>query len=169
MGTADPGGINLGMGGVGRTRELGQTERDSRNGREGMDTLGRSIKNAEGIGGNNGNADNIRNTDRNANDAGNAGRIRTQSSLQIRNNENELPQDHKPEVYKQMLENQTLEAHCLEIQTEAGEMLESIVQEMLKREPNPYNQNSQLSEWVGYLNMTEMMAEEIVRKELIYA
>ena len=75
--------------------------------------------------------------------------------------------EEKPDQYAILIANGTLQYHLADIQEQADEMIERLMEEMLKKDPGPDKATNQLG-WVGHRNATRAQAEEIVYQELIY-
>jgi hypothetical protein len=73
----------------------------------------------------------------------------------------------KPGLFTTMLMQGTLQHHLADIEEEAQEMVDRLVEQMLKKDPGPDKASNQMG-WVGHRNMTQAQAEEIVYQELIY-
>ena len=78
--------------------------------------------------------------------------------------------EHKKGVYNAMLLNNTLTQHLIDTNTEALDLMDSLVKQMAKAEgvTEELKQQDQMA-WVGQMNNIRNRAEEIVRNELIYA
>lgn len=70
-------------------------------------------------------------------------------------------------LFQQMLIKGTIEQYLREIEEEASNMVENLIEEMLKTNPAPDRAKQQM-EWVGHMNMLKLQVEEIVMRELIY-
>ena len=77
--------------------------------------------------------------------------------------------EHKKGVYNAMLLNGTLTQHLIDTNTEALDLMESLVKQMAKAEgvTEELKRRDQLG-WVRHMNNIRNRAEEIVRNELIY-
>ena len=78
--------------------------------------------------------------------------------------------EHKRGVYNAMLLNNTLTQHLIDTNTEALDLMDSLVKQMAKAEgvTEELKRQDQMA-WVGRMNNIRNRAEEIVRNELIYA
>ena len=77
--------------------------------------------------------------------------------------------EHKKGVYNAMLLNNTLTQHLIDTNTEALDLMDSLVRQMAKAEgvTEELKRKDQMA-WVGRMNNIRNRAEEIVRNELIY-
>ncbi len=78
--------------------------------------------------------------------------------------------EHKKGVYNAMLLNSTLTQHLIDTNTEALDLMDTLVKQMAKAEgvTEELKRKDQMA-WVGRMNNIRNQAEEIVRNELIYA
>ena len=78
--------------------------------------------------------------------------------------------EHKKGVYNAMLLNSTLTQHLIDTNTEALDLMDTLVKQMAKAEgvTAELKRKDQMA-WVGRMNNIRNQAEEIVRNELIYA
>ena len=76
---------------------------------------------------------------------------------------------HRKGTYNAMLLQGTLTQHLIDTNTEALDLMESLVKQMAKAEgvTEELKRRNQLG-WVGHMNSIRNRAEEIVRNELIY-
>ncbi len=79
-------------------------------------------------------------------------------------------QEHKKGVYNAMLLSGTLTQHLIDTNTEALDLMDTLVRQMAKAEgvTEELKRKDQMA-WVGRMNNIRNRAEEIVRNELIYA
>ena len=79
-------------------------------------------------------------------------------------------QEHKKGVYNAMLLSGTLTQHLIDTNTEALDLMDTLVKQMAKAEgvTEELKRKDQMA-WVGQMNNIRNQAEEIVRNELIYA
>lgn len=75
--------------------------------------------------------------------------------------------EHHHGIYNAMFIKGTLQKHLEEVQEQATNRIDTLMQQMIQRDPPP-DKATHPMEWVGYMNMTKAMAEEIVYNELIY-
>ena len=77
--------------------------------------------------------------------------------------------EHKKGVYNAMLLNNTLTQHLIDTNTEALDLMDTLVKQMAKAEgvTEELKRKDQMA-WVGRMNNIRNRAEEIVRNELIY-
>jgi hypothetical protein len=78
--------------------------------------------------------------------------------------------EHRKGTYNAMLLNGTLTQHLIDTNTEALDLMESLVKQMAKAEgvTEELKRRDQLG-WVRRMNNIRNRAEEIVRNELIYS
>ncbi len=78
--------------------------------------------------------------------------------------------EHRKGTYNAMLLNGTLTQHLIDTNTEALDLMESLVKQMAKAEgvTEELKRRDQL-DWVRRMNNIRNRAEEIVRNELIYS
>ena len=78
-------------------------------------------------------------------------------------------EQHRPATYQIMILEGTLKQHLLEVNTQAHEMLEQLIEGMKRSEgiTEQLKSNNQL-EWVQRMNSIKHRAEEIIKAELIY-
>lgn len=78
-------------------------------------------------------------------------------------------QKHKPILFATLLTQGKLYQHCAQIDTQAQQMFDTLVSQMMKSE-NITEQLKSLNqlEWVHRMNSIQERASEIVCKELIY-
>ena len=79
---------------------------------------------------------------------------------------NSYLRENKPVLYEQMIQEGRLRTHLEETDTEARQMREQLIEQMLKSNPAP-ERKYQL-EWVRHMNSLKHAAEEIVIAEMIY-
>lgn len=76
--------------------------------------------------------------------------------------------EHKVWLYEQMLMNGTLASHLEEIQEQASNQIEDIIDRLkTTSELTEDMKNTDLLKWAGIMNTIKNQAEEIVAKELI--
>lgn len=76
--------------------------------------------------------------------------------------------EHKVWLYEQMLMNGTLSSHLEEIQEQASNQVEDIIDKLkITSELTEDMKNADLLKWTGIMNTIKSQAEEIVIKELI--
>lgn len=78
--------------------------------------------------------------------------------------------EHRKGTYNAMLLNGTLTQHLIDINTEALDLMNTLVKQMTKTEgvTEDLKRRDQLG-WVGRMNNIRNRAEEIVRNDLIYS
>ena len=76
---------------------------------------------------------------------------------------------HRPATYQMMVLEGTLKQHLLDVNAQAHEMLEQLIESMKKSEgiTEQLKSSNQL-EWVQRMNSIKHRAEEVVKTELIY-
>ena len=79
---------------------------------------------------------------------------------------NDYLRENKPVLYEQMIQEGRLRTHLEETDTEARQMREQLIEQMLKSNPAPERKHQ--LEWVRHMNSLKHAAEEIVIAELIY-
>ena len=78
-------------------------------------------------------------------------------------------QKHSPVLFTTLLTQGTLYQHCAEIDTQAQQMFNNLVEQMIKTENITEELKSQNQfEWVQRMNSIQERANEIVCNELIY-
>ena len=78
-------------------------------------------------------------------------------------------QKHSPVLFTTLLTQGTLYQHCAEIDTQAQQMFNTLVEQMTKTENITEHLKAQNQlEWVRRMNSIQERASEIVCKELIY-
>lgn len=81
----------------------------------------------------------------------------------------EYLKQHKKAEYIMMFMDKTLRKHIVEIDKRAKERFETLMKQMLERNPIDENlKNTEPLKWIGLMNNYKNSAEEIVFKELIY-
>lgn len=78
-------------------------------------------------------------------------------------------ENHRPATYQLMILKGTLKQHLMEVNTQAHEMLEQLIEGMKRSEgiTEQLKSRKQL-EWVQSMNSIKHRAEEVVKVELIY-
>ena len=76
---------------------------------------------------------------------------------------------HRPATYQMMILEGTLKQHLMDINEQAHEMLEDLIESIVKSEgiTESLKSRNQL-EWVQRMNRIKYRAEEIIKTELIY-
>ena len=70
---------------------------------------------------------------------------------------------------KQALEwDRDLLIHCLDIQRQAKEMKQRLIEQLQRNDPPP-NKNEDAMAWVRHMNALELQAEEIVTRTIVYS
>ena len=78
-------------------------------------------------------------------------------------------QKHTPTLFFTLLTQGTLYQHCAQIDTQAQQMFNTLVEQMMKTENITENLKAQNQlEWVRRKNSIDYRATEIITKELIY-
>lgn len=77
--------------------------------------------------------------------------------------------DTKPDTYMKLLTSDLLKDHLRDIQQEAEELEELLMEQLLKSERNeiPDKATAQM-EWVGYMNNLKNRVQEMVLAQVIY-
>ena len=77
--------------------------------------------------------------------------------------------DHRGGIYSGMLLEGTLKAHCLMVQEQAEQRLETIMRRLAEREGvDEHLKAEDQMAWVRRMNNIKARAEEIVLRELVY-
>ena len=74
--------------------------------------------------------------------------------------------EHRPILWNQMILEEALFPHLLEIEQAAQSRLEQMMTELLKANPAPDKKSNQTA-WVQHMNMLKAQAEEVILTELI--
>ena len=74
---------------------------------------------------------------------------------------------HRQGLYTNLLLQEKLFPHCLEIEQTADARLERMMAEMLAKDPPPDKATDPLG-WAAHMSMTQAQAEEVIYAELIY-
>ena len=77
-----------------------------------------------------------------------------------------LKENHQGHLFSLRANNQ-LNQHLMEIEEQAQERMETLMNQLLAKHPAPNKEKFQM-EWVQHMNSLKMMAEEIILKEIIY-
>ena len=75
---------------------------------------------------------------------------------------------HHPATYQLLILNGELKRHLMDVNVQAHEQVDLLVDAMLKTAPVPDKAADQLG-WVQHMNMLKAQAEEIVVREWVYA
>jgi len=77
--------------------------------------------------------------------------------------------EHRKGIYSGMLMGGTLKAHCLKIQEQAQERMDSLTAQMVKAEGvNEALKSANQMKWVAAMNSIQSRAEEVVLTEIVY-
>ena len=76
--------------------------------------------------------------------------------------------EKKKGFYRNLQLHGTLKKYLADIQEEPGEMERTLMNQMLEKDTPPDKAKDQMG-WVRHVQMTQMLAEEIVMNELIFA
>ncbi|MFQ7317432.1 MAG: TnpV protein [Massilimicrobiota timonensis] len=74
--------------------------------------------------------------------------------------------EHKPMTYNDMILNETLIPHLMEVQETAQHKMELLMEQLLQKNPAPNKKVNQMA-WVQHMNSLKSEAEEIVMTEII--
>ena len=74
--------------------------------------------------------------------------------------------EHKPMTYNDMILNETLIPHLMEVQETAQHKMELLMEQLLQKNPAPNKKINQMA-WVQHMNSLKSEAEEIVMTEII--
>ena len=78
-------------------------------------------------------------------------------------------ENHRPATYQLMILEGTLKQHLMDINEQAHEMLEQLIESMKQSESVTESLKSQNQlEWVQKMNGIKHRAEEIIKAELVY-
>ena len=61
----------------------------------------------------------------------------------------------------------TLKQHLMDVNEQAHQQIEELIEDLLKVNPAPDKAKNQFG-WIQHMNMLKMQAEEIIFQELIY-
>ena len=75
---------------------------------------------------------------------------------------------YRPLVYGKMLACEEVYPHCRDIQHQAQERMDILMEQLTKRNPPPNKATDGLA-WAAHMGMLQQTAEEIVQYELIYS
>ena len=76
---------------------------------------------------------------------------------------------HRPATYQMMILEGSLKQHLIDVNKQAHEMLEQLIEGMKKSESDTESLKSQNQlEWVQRMNGIKHRAEEIIKAELVY-
>ena len=75
--------------------------------------------------------------------------------------------DHQPKTYKRMIQSGELKSHCLEVQQQAKNRLDFMMEQMVEHNPSPSRNDDGLA-WAAHMNMLKHRVEEVIFDELIY-
>ena len=77
-----------------------------------------------------------------------------------------LLEHHKARYTMMMLEG-TLKQHLMDVNEDAYQQIEALIEGLLKVNPAPDKAANQIG-WIQHMNMLKLQAEEIILRELIY-
>lgn len=77
-------------------------------------------------------------------------------------------EQHRRATYGLMQLEGTLKQHLMDVNEQAHQQIEELIDDLLKVNPAPDKAKDQLG-WIQHMNMLKMQAEEIVLRELIHA
>ena len=77
-------------------------------------------------------------------------------------------QEHRKTTYSMMVLEGTLKQHLMDVNEQAHQQIETLIEALLESNPAPDKVKNQLG-WIRHMNMLKMQAEEIVLRELIYS
>jgi hypothetical protein len=75
--------------------------------------------------------------------------------------------NHKRGLYSALLLSGKLMEHLANTEETASQMIETITNQMLEKEPPPDKTTNPMA-WTGHMNMTKMLAESAVIREIVY-
>lgn len=76
-------------------------------------------------------------------------------------------QEHCKTTYSMMVLEGTLKQHLMNVNEQAHQQIEALIDDLLKVNPAPDKAANQMG-WIQHMNMLKMQAEEIIFQELIY-
>jgi hypothetical protein len=76
-------------------------------------------------------------------------------------------QNHKKGLYSALLLSGKLMEHLADTEETASQMIETIMEQMLEQEPPPDKATDPMG-WTGHMNMTKLLAESGVIREIVY-
>ena len=76
-------------------------------------------------------------------------------------------QEYRKATYSMMVLEGTLKQHLIDVNEQAHQQIEMLIEDMLKANPAPDKAANQLG-WIQHMNMLKMQAEKIIFQELIY-
>ena len=74
---------------------------------------------------------------------------------------------HRPVLYSQLLQAERLDQHLHETQQAANERMDTLMTQLVKRNPPPDKATDNLA-WAAHMNALKYSAEEVILNELIY-
>ena len=74
---------------------------------------------------------------------------------------------HRPALYNQLLSTEKLYPHLYETQRTANERLDTLMVQLVKRDPPPDKATDNLA-WAAHMNALKHSVEEVILNELIY-
>ena len=76
-------------------------------------------------------------------------------------------QEYCKATYSMMVLEGTLKQHLIDVNEQAHQQIEELIEDLLKVNPAPDKAKNQFG-WIQHMNMLKMQAEEIILRELIY-
>ena len=76
-------------------------------------------------------------------------------------------QEHRKTTYSLMVLEGTLKQHLMDVNEEAHQQIEILIEDLLKANPAPDKARNQFG-WIQHMNILKVQAEEIIPQELIY-
>ena len=76
-------------------------------------------------------------------------------------------QEYRKATYSMMVLEGTLKQHLMDVNEQAHQQIEVLIEDLLKANPAPDKARNQFG-WIQHMNMLKMQAEEIIFQELIY-
>lgn len=77
-------------------------------------------------------------------------------------------QEHRKTTYSMMILEGTLKQHLMDVNEEAHQQIEILIDDLLKSNPAPDKAKNQFG-WIQHMNMLKIQAEETVVREIIYS
>jgi hypothetical protein len=76
-------------------------------------------------------------------------------------------EEYQPDLLNALKARGSLKEHLLDTQNAASERIETMISQMLEKDPPPDKATDQMG-WVGHMNMTKMLAESTTIREIVY-
>ena len=76
-------------------------------------------------------------------------------------------QEYRKATYSMMVLEGTLKQHLMDVNEQAHQQIEVLIEDLLKANPAPDRARNQFG-WIQHMNILKVQAEEIILQELIY-